>query len=312
MKFYEHADEYEHLCRMFPESKVSRQEYYWSLLSNPKCGANEIASWSDMWRHEQKPYYDVYPSVIPMLSRISLEFPSWMISMCQYPVMPKDIMKATSSRDFGCKRKFPALLIRLPVGKSITFEDRGKKHEVQAIRSGILRGRTDTGLVFTICVYVGEVVEGVPVYSIRTLNLSSLSVEEAIRDLPIDDSYYEGVQVPESVMTSCMRIAIALQLLEDNPEIIEPDVLSADRNRFTNADEELRKRLVDKARQRGKNGFRIGANLEVIPHYRRPHPAIVWTGTGKAIPKLIFRSGSIVHRSAVESMPTGYMDADPE
>ena len=36
--------------------------------------------------------------------------------------------------------------------------------------------------------------------------------------------------------------------------------------------------------------------MEVVPHYRRPHMALVWTGAGRAVPKVVPRRGSVVHR----------------
>ena len=28
-----------------------------------------------------------------------------------------------------------------------------------------------------------------------------------------------------------------------------------------------------------------------MPHYRRPHPALVWTGHGRAVPRIVLRKG---------------------
>ena len=44
----------------------------------------------------------------------------------------------------------------------------------------------------------------------------------------------------------------------------------------------------------------------MIPHYRRPHMALVWTGHGRAMPKIVPRRGSVVHREAVEKLPSGF------
>ena len=32
---------------------------------------------------------------------------------------------------------------------------------------------------------------------------------------------------------------------------------------------------------------------------------LVWTGSGRAVPKIVSRRGSIVHREAVEKLPSG-------
>ena len=92
-----------------------------------------------------------------------------------------------------------------------------------------------------------------------------------------------------------------------DPELIIPDVLNKDRDKFLNANDELRLKLIDRAKRRGKFGFTLGRDLEKIPHVRRPHPALVWTGVGRKIPKIIMRAGSIVHREKIEKVPTGYL-----
>ena len=64
-------------------------------------------------------------------------------------------------------------------------------------------------------------------------------------------------------------------------------------------------KYVSKAKRRGKLGWNVGPGIEVIPHVRRPHPALVWTGKGRAVPKVVMRKGSIVHQRKVEQMPHG-------
>ena len=92
-------------------------------------------------------------------------------------------------------------------------------------------------------------------------------------------------------------------LLENDPEIISPDVLSKDRDKFDRTGEQ---KYVDKAHRRGKVGWDVGRHVEVAPHYRRPHLALVWTGRGREVPKIVPRRGSVVHREVVEKLPSGF------
>ena len=48
----------------------------------------------------------------------------------------------------------------------------------------------------------------------------------------------------------------------------------------------------------------VGQQIEVMPHYRRPHPALVWTGHGRAVPRIVMRKGSVVHREVLARVPT--------
>ena len=79
------------------------------------------------------------------------------------------------------------------------------------------------------------------------------------------------------MITDCVRLCCSLCLLENDPSIISPDVLSKDRVKFEQTGDQ---KFVDKAHRRGKVGWDVGRHIEVSPHYRRPHMALVWTGSG--------------------------------
>ena len=53
-----------------------------------------------------------------------------------------------------------------------------------------------------------------------------------------------------------------------------------------------------------------GRHIEVIPHYRRPHMTLVWTGTGRVVPRIVPRRGSVVHREVVEKVPSGWEETE--
>jgi hypothetical protein len=94
--------------------------------------------------------------------------------------------------------------------------------------------------------------------------------------------------------------------LEDDPDLIEPQVLAKDKKKFEDGDETLKQKLIARAKNRGCVGWDIGKNIQSTPHYRRPHPCLVWTGPGRKIPKIVMRKGGIVHMGKVTDMPTGY------
>ena len=82
-----------------------------------------------------------------------------------------------------------------------------------------------------------------------------------------------------------------------------PDVLSDDRAKYEQSHDQ---KFVDKAHRRGKVGWDVGWHVEVMPHYRRPHMTLVWTGRGRAMPRIVPRRGSVVHREVVEKVPMGW------
>ncbi len=153
---------------------------------------------------------------------------------------------------------------------------------------------------------IGEVMGDLrfPIYTYRNFRRQEgLTVEAALGELRRGWTAEMGIQVPDSLIDDCVRLCCTLCLLENDPEIISPDVLADDRAKYEQTGDQ---RYVEKARRRGKVGWDVGRQLEVIPHYRRPHMALVWTGRGRAVPRVVPRRGSVVHREVVEKVPSGF------
>jgi hypothetical protein len=143
-----------------------------------------------------------------------------------------------------------------------------------------------------------------PIYTYRNFRcVEGRTVEEDLRDLPVEATAKVGLQLPGELERDLVRLACTLCLLGDDPTILEPDVLSKDRAKWEATKDP---KFVDRAQRRGKKGWLVGAHVEVIPHVRRPHPTLVWTGKGRTVPRIVMRKGSIVHRNVVERVPTGH------
>ena len=271
--------------KQFPHLRVevTRQDVVRALLDeNTGSMERAHADFDTVWEEHRRPYYRIYPSLIPMLTRLDLD------------------------RVQGSSIKLPpglsCLSVQFPVGHELHNEVRTMWLNIIAMDHGKLVSR---GL--SIGLDHGEVAYGSPVYLIRWFELSEKSIEQSLSDLPIHASANEGKQLDDAIVKDAIRLACTLCLIGDDPNILEPEVLSKDRHRVDQSNIE---NLVEKARRRGKLGWSLGRSLETIPHYRRPHPALVWTGVGRKIPKIIMRAGSVVHRDAVAAVPTGYGDDD--
>jgi len=95
-----------------------------------------------------------------------------------------------------------------------------------------------------------------------------------------------------------------------DPELVVPDVLADDKVKYAQSGDP---RLVEKAHRRGKVGWNVGANIEVLPHYRSASPAaLYWTGEGRKVPRIRFRKGCFVHRQKLSAVPTGYLSEESE
>jgi hypothetical protein len=234
------------------------------------------------WEMARRPYYNVWPSIIPMLTRLNLDLDS---NLIQLPL--------------------PALCIRFPKDATrnpLKFEWKGDEYPLRCI----MMGEINEGTGLSVLVDIGEVMPlGVPVYTYRNFpRRPGLTVEQSIEGLGKVGLFSEiGVQVPDDFVMDCIRLCCSLCLLENDPSIISADVLADDRARYEASGDP---KFVDKAHRRGKVGWDVGKHIEVIPHFRRPHMMLVWTGRGRAVPRVVPRRGSIVHREAVEKLPSGF------
>jgi len=105
------------------------------------------------------------------------------------------------------------------------------------------------------------------------------------------------------IVADCIRQCCSLFLPKTIGQSYCRTLLADDRGKFeANGD----RKYIEKAHRRGKVGWDVGKHIEVIPHFRRPHMALVWTGHGRMMPKIVPRKGSVVHRDMVEKLPSGF------
>ncbi len=279
-----------------------------------------------LWEQYHRPYYNCYPTIIPMLTALNLDFDS---SLIEVP---------TKNISCGPLPLCP-LMLRLPTARNPLVFDNPlvetytstwaagcdpKRPQVRNIVVGPCHCEDyDAGLV--VLIDVGELYRSLPLLNFMSFRLQAgisveLSIKEALANSDaaearesrgIDEIVDRGVLVPPEIVGQCIRLACSICLLKDNPEIISPEVLTADAAKY---EATLDRKYIEKAKRRGKIGWSIGKDYEqykVIPHTRRPHPFLVWTGTGRKIPKIVMRKGSIVHRKQLDP-PTGFEEEESE
>ena len=282
MDFYTYTTNREACCK----AGIADDEFYQlafaeAIAINSSQFFNQLNTERD-WEQARKPYYNVWPSIVPMLTRLDLDLDSALI---QLPM--------------------PALSIRLPKQQNpMAFEWQDQSFEIGCMPLAEI----NEGRGLSILIDVGEVMDNgafkVPIYSYRNFpRRSGLTVEQSLAGLGKGITADMGVQVPEDLITDCVRLCCSLCLLEHDPSVIEPDVLGKDRDKFEQTGDD---RYVDKAHRRGRVGWNVGRHIEVAPHYRRPHMMLAGTGAGRAVPKVVPRKGSIVHREVVEKVPSNW------
>lgn len=101
-------------------------------------------------------------------------------------------------------------------------------------------------------------------------------------------------------ISDLLRLILTVWLLKDDPQFLSPDF--SQKNLTWTYDE-----WKAQGRRRGITGWNLGQQWEAIPHFRRPHLGLRWTGPGGSIPKIVPVRGSVIHRSKVSEVPTGYL-----
>jgi len=241
---------------------------------------NSSALWCSIWEIQSgRPYFNVYPVVASALLRTRIDIPAeaiarstWGISIC-----------------FAQGYELMPQSLRIRSILAATIAENNRKS------AGITVEYIDKQGVA--CHISGAVLDDQQVGHM---------LPESAHD-PLSDETYDI----RDAFSACWSLAIGTRLLADDPDFCEPILLAKDHNRDLTP--EQREKAIQRAIKRtGKRGFTIGRDWVASPHIRRPHFAIRWTGKGRSVPRLVPVKGSIVRRSELLKIPTGYKTYDDE
>jgi hypothetical protein len=281
MTHYDYHDTYSTYQRL--TGCRSREEMYRVLNSIGPTASRDLIGfahlqWEEEWFSARRPFYRVWPSIIPMLLKL-------------------DLSKITAA---SAKLPIDNLLIQLPVGNGLG--DNGR--DLHYIMAGSVETRKGPGtLVGSVD---GSMNAEVPLVDMWLFERSDDTLAETLNRL----RQAAPLNASTDVRDRAISLVTTLCLLDSDPELISPVLLAADAAKATFTKADLQ-RMIDRARKRGRIGWDVGKGIEVVPHYRRPHPALMWTGEGRKVPRIVLRKGAVVHRSKVETIPTGYQDDLP-
>lgn len=286
MNFYDHTPTYEWMKKQSPQvEKMGIQEFYKFQLKgcaldlakpdNPEhehrrlvTAYNQLAT-DVQWHKDGRPYYKVFPALIPMLANTKL-------------AVPGKYLKAPQ----------PTFAIRLPEGHQdpmFTVEGRELKSIVvsESSKDEILaiRGEVEQEKMFIIWIDFGETFSGMPYYLFQVMKFNEDdTIESALerQQTPekTDTSTTSiGLNVPTEIINNCIKLVVSICFLATGADrIIEPDVLSKDLQKYLEAKKNSKRKSpeesdesVDKfqsrAKKRGKNGWTIGREI-TIPRNR--------------------------------------------
>ena len=242
------------------------------------------------WYQDQRPYYNIWPGIIPLLTSLKLDLDGALIKPLR-----------------------GSIAFCLPELSPLTFEDQGETWPVKTILASPSLIRHKPG--FSLFIDINETGPGgAPVNTVRSFQtVGGQTIEESIESLPHHESETVGIITPPEILANCVKIVCGICLLDQgDSDLIQACVLNKDAEKYSRTGDP---KYINKARKRGKVGWDIGKSIERAPHFRRAHLAIYWTGPGRKIPIVKLRGADkpiIVHRDKVETLPTDFLDKGPE
>jgi hypothetical protein len=315
MQFFDHFDTFSLFKKNtnnVPELSNPSWENFYDTVIESNIRAGNFSDYFCMklqkeWYQGEKPYYHIYPAIFPMVEKLRLDV------HCNQLKLPIRDLSVRFPSDVDHQYKIGNTVLHHFFCRHISSKEfKDSVAKFAELNPKFIMGENPDNdyIFFFISSTEPETKQKELHVAYFALPLSdSVTVEESFVDrqpLPIDGSGNENDAQTKSFFVAVLRFCAAICLIGNDPDLVTPDILAKDREKFNRANDEQKKLIIDRAVRRGKNGFLLGANLEMIPHYRRPHLALVWTGEGKKIPKIVMRKGSVVHREKIVEVPSGF------
>lgn len=309
MQFHEFFDGYSIAKRMGIVPKdIARSAFYNNMAEAAYVKKNAFITRQAIlerdWCDANKPYYNVWPAVFDMISKIKLSIP------CSAVKLPEPNKVFCLRLPHPNPYKFDGGEIKTILFSNQKVSDKiGSRNMIDGLCIMIDVGEKTKDGTYSINGSESDL----PIYTFKFFPwLSDSTIEEAANVLPYHESWQDGVVIPHNIIVQAIKLAVVTCMIYDDPDIVTPDVLARDRVKYDEAlkAEDTNKigAILDRARRRGKNAFDIGRAVDAMPHFRRPHMALFWTGPGRTVAKIQLRKGSIVHRDKIVNVPTDYLE----
>lgn len=245
------------------------------------------------WYEQLRPYYKVWPGITDALCRIPLDVPARSMVSTSGPM---------------------SLLVRMPVGMEPTVNGKWRLRIVLVTYLPTSSRGEPYFMVYASAIdpAAGEVTElspqVIPTTGDETIEqfLERAGGEQIGLDAGCGLSIIRN-DYSLGLTRMAIRVGISVLLLANDPSVVKPDVLAADREAYDRTGDP---KYIERAKKKGIVGWRIGEEYEKCPHFRRPHLALRHTGKGGAIPKIVPVKACVVKRDKLTRVPTGYITPD--
>lgn len=288
--------------KLLLESTRPAMSFMANILADPGVIHNQLVS-EYLWVKGDRPYYNVYPSLVPVFAKGRLD-------------IPVNLLKLPHGSSCFC--------IRLPEeNKSLVIDDQHRvqtilfwKLEKEVINKYLKKIQFEFPVHNMIMLWIDvnerESVHGspFPILTYKTLVWDNdETIEESMCKLQESNSSQLGLKVPEEIVRNCVRLAASVCfLVESGDELIVPDVLAKDRIAYQQAKTKQEKdKFREKAIKAGKFGWNVGVEEMFnsrptvgvggelqYAHVRDGHWHTVLYGTNKSQRKIIWYRPTVV------------------
>lgn len=222
----------------------------------------------EKWIEARRPFYLAYPAVVKALANTSLDFTLEQLGL----TMPPTVV---------CLPHGHELVIGPSKIKTIIFS--------MGVELFPKSNRINFDQSF-VCKVQGE----------RIDSDGSSAIMLGLSDKPL--SQWDFRNGAAKIASLC----VGLSMLAKDERFAERILLQRDQSKVLTPEQQAA--AIERAIRNGRNGIAIGKEIEISPHMRRPHFGIRWTEKGRSVPKLVPIAGSLVSRSKLYPIPTGYLD----
>lgn len=247
-----------------------------------------------IWERDKKPYYSVHPSLVSKLCQIDFsKVPSDMITMPE----PFDVIciRLKEENELLSIERGKYFLRSMLVWKRQKNKAVKYKNETFDIDDNVLIVWFDFGEIDPM---------NNPLYTYKCFPINpKKTIEETFNQFPPSAEITLGVQVSEEFARNCIKLFISVGFLasSESPLVIF-DILSKDIDKWGKADILERNKMIEKAKNKGKNGWLLGTDQMFqsrelkYSHIRAGHPHLYWYGPGKKQLKLRFVAPTTVRK----------------
>ncbi len=226
MKFHEYKTLWEEVWGRLPRH-VTEEKFYSVAMAGGVWAGNGLVLAEGIWKQLHRPYYQVYPAIIPTLLNLRLDIQTSLI----HTPMPALLVRLLADKPID----------ELPSVQTALMCQDGPGEDLR-LWVNFMRPAGLANMHITLGCEPGKTLE-------QSFQESAANTQNYV----VSGNFYSEEYLP--MVLNSMRLCAMLCLLADDPDAITPDVLADDRQKYEASGDQ---KYVDRAHRHGKLGWNVG------------------------------------------------------